>query len=94
MPGFGDDFISNTRNIVLSDVHTFNPTTILEGKFSYYRNLPSLSPQQLGNDVNAKLGVKGVRQNEPLNSNVAGFTIRLPTHLPPNSLQRTSINMY
>jgi Carboxypeptidase regulatory-like domain len=73
LPGFGDDFISNTRNIVLSDVHTFNPTTILEGKFSYYRNLPSLSPQQLGNDVNAKLGVKGVRQNEPLNPNVAGF---------------------
>ncbi len=73
LPGFGDDFISNTRNIVLSNVHVFSPTTILEGKVSYYRNLPSLSPEQLGNDVNAKLGVKGVRQNEPLNPNVAGF---------------------
>ncbi len=73
LPGFGDDFISGTRNIVLSDVHTFNPTTVLEGKASYYRNFPSLTPEQLGNDVNARLGVKGVRQNEPLNPGVSGF---------------------
>src|SRR5712691_9155528 len=73
LPGFGDDFISETRNIVLSDVHTFSPTTVLEGKVSYYRNFPSLTPQQLANDVNARLGVKGVRQNEPLNPGVAGF---------------------
>ena len=73
LPGFGDDFISQTRNYVLSDVHTFSPSTILEGKASYYRNFPSLTPQQLGNDVNARLGVQGVRQSEPLNPGVSGF---------------------
>src|SRR5207247_1494401 len=58
---------------VLSEVHVFNPTTILEGKVSYYRNFPSLTPEQLGNAVNAQLGVKGVRQAEPLNPGVSGF---------------------
>ena len=73
LPSFGDDFISETRNMVLSEVHTFGPSTVLEGKVSYYRNFPSLTPQQLGNDVNARLGVQGVRQNEPLNPGVTGF---------------------
>ncbi len=73
LPGFGDNFINNTRNLVLSDVHVFNPTTILEAKASFYRNIPSLTPEQLGNAVNAQLGVQGVRQNEPLNPNVTGF---------------------
>ncbi|HZT33696.1 MAG TPA: carboxypeptidase-like regulatory domain-containing protein [Bryobacteraceae bacterium] len=73
LPGFGDHFISNTRNLVLSDVHSFNPTTILEGKASYYRNYPSLTPEQLGNAVNEKFGVQGVRANEPLNPSVTGF---------------------
>ena len=73
LPGFGDDFISNTRNVVISDVHSFNPTTVLEAKASYYRNLPSLTPEQLGNNLNEKLGVKGVRQNEPFNPGVTGF---------------------
>ncbi len=73
LPGFGDNFVSPTRNAVLSDAHVFNSTTILEGKISFYRNTPSLTPEQLGNAVNANLGVQGVRQNEPLNPNVAGF---------------------
>ncbi len=74
LPGFGDNFILNQRTAVLHDAHTFNPTTVLEGMVTFYRSFPSISPKQLGNAVNAKLGIKGVRQDEPADISLSGFT--------------------
>ena len=72
IPGFGDNFINNSRNIVVSETHTLNPTTVLSARASYFRNFPSSSPQQLGNNVNEKFGIQGVYPNEPFSPNVSG----------------------
>jgi hypothetical protein len=74
LPGFGDHFTLDQRNIQLHETHTFSPTTIIEGMVSFYRAFPNISPNQLGNSVNQKLGIQGVRQNEPPDVSITGFS--------------------
>jgi hypothetical protein len=73
LPGFGDNFILNQRNLELHETHTFSPTTVLDAMASYYRVFPNISPKQLGNALNQKLGIQGVRQNEPPDISISGF---------------------
>ncbi len=74
LPGFGDHFTLNQRNIELHATHTFSPTLVLDGLASYYRAFPNITPDQLGNSVNQKLGIQGVRQNEPPDLSITGFS--------------------
>jgi hypothetical protein len=74
LPGFGDNDVITTTNFTVADAHTFSPTTILQGQISYFRVWENLLPQQLGNDVNRKLGIQNVLQNEPFIASVSGMT--------------------
>jgi hypothetical protein len=74
LPGFGDNDVITTTNLTVADAHTFNPTTILQVQVSYLRMWYDFLPQQLGNDLNSKLGIQGVLPNEPFITNVAGLT--------------------
>jgi hypothetical protein len=74
LPGFGDNDVITTTNATVSDTHTFSPTTILQGQISFLRMWYDLLPEQLGNDLNRKLGIQGVLPDEPFNTNVAGMT--------------------
>ncbi|MGH9454277.1 MAG: carboxypeptidase regulatory-like domain-containing protein, partial [Terriglobia bacterium] len=74
LPGFGDNDVINTRDAVLADTHTFGPTTILEGEVTFFRQFFNLLPQQLGNDLNQKLGIQGVLPDVPFISGIAGFS--------------------
>jgi hypothetical protein len=77
-PGYGDNFTLPSRNVVLHEAHTFSPTTVLEGLFSYFRAFPDIHPDQLVNPtqsiLNSTLGIQGVRQNEPPNVSPAGLS--------------------
>jgi hypothetical protein len=67
-PGYGDHFTTPSRDLVLHVAHTYNPTTVLEGLFNFYRLNPYIYPEQLlhpGTTLNSDLGILGVRQNEP-----------------------------
>ncbi|HEX5482509.1 MAG TPA: hypothetical protein VFZ08_07765, partial [Terriglobia bacterium] len=74
LPGFGDNDVINSRSAILADNHTFNSTTLLEGQVTYFRHFFNLLPEQLGNDLNSKLGIQGVAPNEPFNSGIAGLS--------------------
>ena len=77
-PGYGDNFTLPSRNFVLHEAHTFNPTTVLEGLFSYFRAFPNIHPDQLVNPttsiLNSTLGIQGVRQNEPPDVSPSGLS--------------------
>jgi hypothetical protein len=72
LPGFGDHDVITATNVTVADAHTFNPTTVLQVQISFMRMWYDLLPEQLGNDLNSKLGVKGVIPNEPFIAGVAG----------------------
>jgi hypothetical protein len=74
LPGFGDNDVITTTGITVADTHSFSPTTILQAQVSFLRMWYDLLPEQLGNNLNEKLGVQGVLPNEPFISNVAGMT--------------------
>lgn len=74
IPGFGDNVTINGRNFELHETHTFNPSTVLEAMVSFFRTGPRIQPHQLGNAVNQQLGIEGVRQNEPPNLSITGFS--------------------
>jgi len=74
LPGFGDNDVITTTNVALSDTHTFSPTTVLQGQISFLRMWYDLLPEQLGNDLNRKLGIQGVFPDEPFISNVVEMT--------------------
>ena len=77
-PGFGDSFTLPTRDLVLHEAHTFNPTTVLEGMFSYMRAFPYIHPDQEVNPttsiLNSALGILGVRQDEPPDVSPGGLS--------------------
>jgi hypothetical protein len=60
LPGFGDNDVINTRDIVVGDDHTFNPTTVLTLRVSFFRQFFNLLPKTLGDNFNSKLGIEGV----------------------------------
>ncbi len=72
LPNFGDNDQIFTTNFTMSDVHTFNPTLILQGQASYLRIWLRIHPQQTGNNLNAQLGIQGVAPNVPFSSNISG----------------------
>ena len=72
LPGFGDNDVITTTNVTVADAHTFNPATVLQVQVSFMRMWYDLLPEQLGNDLNSKLGVVGVIPNEPFIAGVAG----------------------
>ncbi len=74
LPGFGDNDVVTTTNVTAADTHTLSPTTILQGQVSFLRMWYDLLPEQLGNDLNSKLGIIGVMPNEPFIASVAGMT--------------------
>jgi hypothetical protein len=73
LPGFGDNDAITTTDVTLADVHTFSPTLILQGQASYLRVRSRYLPQQLGNDLNATLGIQGVLPNIPFITNISGL---------------------
>ena len=74
LPGFGDHFTLNSKDAEVHETHTFNPSTVLEALVSFYRNFPNILPDQLGNPVNQKAGIQGVRQDEPPDVYISGFS--------------------
>ena len=74
LPGFGDNDTIAFTSLTVAESHTFNPTTILLGQVSYFRNWDNRLPQQLGNNLNSQLGIPGVLPNEPFNTNIAGLS--------------------
>jgi hypothetical protein len=74
LPGFGDNDVINTRNVVLADDHTFNPSTVLDVRVSYFRQYFQLLPKTLGDNFNQTLGIQGVLGAEPFNSGISGFS--------------------
>ena len=74
LPGFGDNDAIVTNNVTVAETHTFNPTTILQTQVSYLRMRYDLHPEQLGNDLNSKLGIEGVRQDLPFITGIAGMS--------------------
>jgi hypothetical protein len=74
LPGFGDNDVINTRDVVLADDHTFNSTMVLDLRASFFRQYFNLLPKTLGDDLNAKLGIQGVLQSEPFNTGIAGIS--------------------
>jgi len=74
LPGFGDNDVINTRDVVVGDDHTFSPTTVLTLRISFFRQFFNLLPKTLGDDVNAKLGIEGVLGSEPFNTGIAGIS--------------------
>ncbi len=72
-PGFGDNDVINTRDFVLADDHTFNPTTVLEVRLSYFRQYFDLLPKTFGSDINQKLGIQGVLPVEGFNTGISGY---------------------
>lgn len=74
LPGFGDNDIINTRDVVVGDDHTFNPTTVLSLRVSFFRQFFNLLPKTLGDDVNSKLGIQGTLGSEPFNTGIAGIS--------------------
>ena len=63
-PGYGDHFITPSRNVVFHEAHTFNPTTVMEVLASYFRNFPDFgAPTPPGPITNADLGISTVRQS-------------------------------
>ncbi len=74
LPGFGDNDVINTRDVVLADDHTFNATTVLDLRVSFFRQFFNLLPKTLGDNLNAKLGIQGVLQSEPFNTGIAGVS--------------------
>jgi hypothetical protein len=74
LPGFGDNDVINTRNVVLADDHTFNPSMVLDVRFSFFRQFFQLLPKTLGDNFNERLGIEGVLGSEPFNSGVAGIS--------------------
>ena len=60
-PGFGTTFLSDPKNLTLSDVHTFGPTLFNEFKFGVVRFYESdLQDNAYGKDWIAQLGIQGV----------------------------------
>jgi hypothetical protein len=74
LPGFGDNDTITTTNVTAAETHTFNPTTVLQVQIAFLRMWYDLLPEQLGNDLNSKLGVQGVIPDEPFITSVAGMT--------------------
>ncbi len=74
LPGFGDNDVINTRDFVLADDHTFNPSTVLDVRVSFFRQFFQLLPKTLGDNFNEKLGIQGVLGSEPFNSGIAGLS--------------------
>ena len=74
LPGFGDNDVINTRDVVIGDDHTFNPTTVLTLRVSFFRQFFNLLPKTLGDDVNSKLGIEGVLGSEPFNTGISGIS--------------------
>jgi hypothetical protein len=74
LPGFGDNDTIAFTSLTVAESHAFNPTTILLGQASYFRNWDNRLPQQLGNNLNEKLGIPGVLPDEPFNTNIAGLS--------------------
>ncbi len=72
LPNFGDNDSIITTDFTMADVHTFNPTLIVQGQASFLRIWLNIRPQQTGNDLNSKLGIQGVSPNVPFSSNVSG----------------------
>ena len=89
-PGFGDNFTLPTRDIVLHEAHTFSPTTVLEGLFSFFRAYPYIHPVQqvtpTTSILNSSLGILGVRQDEPPDVSVGGLS---PLQSNPTPLSMT-----
>jgi hypothetical protein len=73
-PGFGDHFTLDSKDAELHETHTFNPSTVLEGMASFFRVFPNILPDQLGNNVNQRAGIQGVRQDEPPDVSISGFS--------------------
>lgn len=78
LPGFGDNFTLPTTDFELHEVHTFNPSTILEGMFSAFRAFPDIHPLQEVNPttsiLNSTLKIQGVRQDEPPDISPGGLS--------------------
>jgi hypothetical protein len=74
LPGFGDNDVINTRNFVLADDHTFNPSTVLDVRVSYFRQYFQILPKTVGDNFNETHNVEGVLGNEPFNSGVSGLS--------------------
>ena len=74
LTGFGDNDVINTRDVVVGDDHTFNPTTVLTLRVSFFRQFFNLLPKTLGDDVNSKLGIQGTLGSEPFNTGIAGIS--------------------
>ncbi len=74
LTGFGDNDVINTRDVVVGDDHTFNPTTVLTLRVSFFRQFFNLLPKTLGDDVNSKLGIQGVLGSEPFNTGINGIS--------------------
>ncbi|HEY7306873.1 MAG TPA: carboxypeptidase regulatory-like domain-containing protein [Bryobacteraceae bacterium] len=74
LPGFGDNDVINTRDVVVGDDHTFNPTTVLDMRVAFFRQFFNLIPRRVGDNLNEKLGIQGVLQSEPFNSDIAGIS--------------------
>ena len=74
LPGFGDNDVINTRNVVLADDHTFNPSTVLDVRASYFRQYFQILPKALGTNFNEQHGIEGALGSEPFNSGIAGIS--------------------
>ncbi len=74
LPGFGDNDVINTRNFVLADDHTFNPSTVLDLRVSFFRQYFQLLPKTVGDNFNQANNVEGVLGNEPFNSGISGLS--------------------
>ena len=72
-PGFGDNDVINTRDLVLADDHTFSPTTVLEVRVAFFRQFFHLLPKTFGTDINQKLGIEGVTPVEGFNTGISGY---------------------
>jgi hypothetical protein len=74
LPGFGDNDVINTRDVVVGDDHTFNPMTVLDMRVAFFRQFFNIIPKRAGDNLNQKLGIQGVLQSEPFNSGIAGIS--------------------
>jgi hypothetical protein len=74
LPGFGDNDGITTTDVTAADVHTLSPTMIVQGQIAFLRVLETIQPQQLGNDLNGKLGLLGVIPSMPFLSSISGMS--------------------
>ncbi len=77
--GFGDGSGKQnipSRNVMISDTHTFNPNLVNEAKFAFNRNGLLYSDYNYGQDVLSQIGLQGIDNpsNDPAISGMPGFS--------------------